>query len=210
MKHPVYDFFIPHRLPKTLFSHLRGLRAPVIKWLIVTLTQASGAHYNLEYHWSPIMLDNNTLDDLKQQTVFILREAKARFKNIGILWSGGKDSTAILALCREAFFNTVPFPVIHIDNGIDFPETYEFLGRLAKTWNLDLLTAKSVIKKDKISGIACCGANKTEALKKLMKKEGFDGLIVSIRSDEHGIRAKERTFSPRDAQWRWNYQNQPA
>ena len=148
--------------------------------------------------------------ELKQRSIFIVREARARFNNLAMLWSGGKDSTAMLALCREAFFNTVPFPVIHIDNGIDFPETYDFLGRLAKTWNLDLLTAKSVIKKDKISGIACCGANKTVALKKLMKAHGFDGLIVSIRRDEHGIRAKERTFSPRDAQWRWNYQNQPV
>src|SRR3989338_9051406 len=149
------------------------------------------------------------MDNLIQKTIFILREARAQFKNLAMLWSGGKDSTAMLALCREAFFNTVPFPVIHIDNGIDFPETYDFLGRLAKTWNLDLLIAKSVIKKDKISGIACCGANKTVALKKLMKKEGFDGLIVSIRSDEHGIRAKERVFSPRDKRWQWNYKNQP-
>ncbi len=149
------------------------------------------------------------MDHLTQKTIFILREARAQFKNLAMLWSGGKDSTAMLGLCREAFFNTVPFPVIHIDNGIDFPETYEFLNRLAKEWNLDLLTAKSVIKKDKISGIACCGANKTEALQKLMKARGFDGLIVSIRRDEHGIRAKERVFSPRDTRWRWDYKHQP-
>lgn len=150
------------------------------------------------------------LDELKRKTVYTLREAKARFNNLGILWSGGKDSTAALALCREAFFNTVPFPVIHIDNGIDFPETYAFRDDLAEQWNLQLLVAKSIIKADEISGVSCCGANKTDALKKLMKKEGIDGLIVSIRRDEHGIRAKERTFSPRDRSWRWDYKNQPA
>jgi len=147
--------------------------------------------------------------ELTEKSIFILREAKARFKNLAMLWSGGKDSTAMISLCREAFFNTVPFPVIHIDNGIDFQEIYEFLKRVSQEWNLKLLVAKSIIKKDKISGISCCGANKTEALKKLMKKEGFDGLIVSIRSDEHGIRAKERIFSPRDKKWQWNYKNQP-
>jgi sulfate adenylyltransferase subunit 2 len=147
--------------------------------------------------------------NLEEKSVSILRETKERFKNPAMLWSGGKDSTAVIALCRKAFFNTVPFPVIHIDNGIDFPETYEFRDKLVKEWGLKLLVAKSVIKKDKISGISCCGANKTEALKKLMEKEGFDGLIVSIRRDEHGIRAKERVFSPRDKNWRWNYKNQP-
>lgn len=152
---------------------------------------------------------DNHLQELKRKSIFVLREAKARFKNLAMLWSGGKDSTAMISLCREAFFNRIPFPVIHIDNGIDFPETYDFLKKLSKDWGLKLLVAKSIIKNDKISGIACCGANKTEALRKLMGKEGFDGLIVSIRSDEHGIRAKERIFSPRNKKWQWNYKNQP-
>ena len=156
------------------------------------------------------MHNPDTLDELKQKTIFILREAKAQFKNIGILWSGGKDSTAVLALCRTAFFNTVPFPVIHIDNGIDFPETYSFRDTLVKAWGLHLLVAKSKIAEDEISGVACCGMNKTEALKMLMKKEGIDALIVSIRRDEHGVRAKERIFSPRDKKWQWNYKDQPA
>jgi len=148
-------------------------------------------------------------DGLIEKSIFILREAKAKFKNLAVLWSGGKDSTAVLALCREAFFNRIPFPVIHIDNGIDFPETYALRDELAKKWGPKILVAKSIIKEDKISGVSCCGANKTDALKKLVKKEGFDGLILGIRRDEHGIRAKERTFSPRDKNWKWNYKNQP-
>ncbi len=146
---------------------------------------------------------------LAEKSIFILREAKSKFNNLALLWSGGKDSTAMLALCREAFFNRIPFPVIHIDNGIDFPETYALRNELAKKWNMKVLAAKSIIKEDKISGVSCCGQNKTEALKNLMKKEKFDGLIMGIRRDEHGIRAKERVFSPRDKKWKWNYKNQP-
>lgn len=148
------------------------------------------------------------LGKLEEKSIFILREAKPRFRKLAALWSMGKDSTAMLALARKAFFGRVPFPVIHIDNGIDFPETYEFRKRLAEEWNLELIVAKSEIKDD-ISGIRCCGANKTDALKKVLEESGFDGLIVSIRRDEHGIRAKERVFSPRDKEFRWNYKDQP-
>lgn len=154
------------------------------------------------------MAELQDLDKLEERSVFVLREAKAKFRNLAALWSMGKDSTAMLAMARKAFFGRVPFPVIHIDNGIDFPETYEFRRRLADEWGLELIVAKSEIKDD-ISGIKCCGANKTDALKKLLDERGFDSLIVSIRRDEHGIRAKERYFSPRDREFRWNYHEQP-
>ena len=149
------------------------------------------------------------LRELEERSVFILREAKTKFNKVAALWSMGKDSTTMLALARKAFLGKVPFPVIHIDNGIDFPETYEFREALAKKWNLNLIVVKSEIKPE-MSGFACCGANKTTALKKLMEKEGFDALIVSIRRDEHGIRAKERYMSPRNKDFRWNYKDQPA
>jgi sulfate adenylyltransferase subunit 2 len=154
------------------------------------------------------MTEFQDLEKLEEGSIFILREAKAKFKNLAGLWSMGKDSTAMLAIARKAFFGRVPFPLIHIDNGIDFQQTYEFRKRLAKEWELDLIIAKSEIKDD-ISGIKCCGANKTDALKRVLEERGFDGLIVSIRRDEHGIRAKERTFSPRDKDFRWDYKDQP-
>ncbi len=154
------------------------------------------------------MAELQDLDGLEEKSVYILREAKARFKNLAALWSMGKDSTAMLAIARKAFFGRVPFPVIHIDNGIDFPETYEFRKKLSDEWGMELIVAKSEIKDD-LSGIRCCGANKTDALRKLLDDRGFDGLIVSIRRDEHGIRAKERTFSPRDKDFKWNYKEQP-
>ncbi len=151
------------------------------------------------------MMDD--LKELEEKSIFTIREAQARFESLAALWSTGKDSTVLVALARKAFFGLVPFPLIHIDNGIDFPETYEFRERLAKEWNLDVLVPKSVIKDD-LSGVRCCGSNKTDALKQLMKGRHFDGLFVSIRRDEHGIRGKERYFSPRDKEFKWDYKNQ--
>jgi sulfate adenylyltransferase subunit 2 len=149
------------------------------------------------------------LNELEEKSIYIIREATTNFKNVAALWSMGKDSTTMLALARKAFLGKVPFPVIHIDNSIDFPETYTYREMLAKKWKLNLIVEKSEIKEE-MSGFACCGANKTIALKKVMKKYGFDALIVSIRRDEHGVRAKERYMSPRDANFKWDYKNQPA
>ena len=59
---------------------------------------------------------------MEERSIYIMREAKSNFKNVAALWSMGKDSTTMLALARKAFHGKVPFPVIHIDNGIDFPE----------------------------------------------------------------------------------------
>src|SRR5579872_5671876 len=86
------------------------------------------------------------LNELEERSVYIMREAVANFKNVAALWSMGKDSTAMLMLARKAFLGKVPFPVIHIDNGIDFPETYKFRQELARKWKLDLIVAKSKIK----------------------------------------------------------------
>ncbi len=149
------------------------------------------------------------LKSLEEKSIYIIREAKLKFNNVAALWSMGKDSTTMLALTRKAFLGKVPFPVIHIDNSIDFPETYKFRQDLAKKWHLNLIVARSEIKPDLV-GSACCGKNKPETLKKVMKEHGFDALIVSIRRDEHGIRSKERYMSPRDKEFRWDFKNQPA
>lgn len=147
------------------------------------------------------------LNQLEERSLYVIREAQARLKNTAALWSTGKDSTVLVALARKAFFGRVPFPLIHIDNGIDFPETYELRERLAREWGLDVIVVRSEIK-DELSGVRCCGSNKTDALKRLLDERGFDGLFVSIRRDEHGIRGKERYFSPRDQEFRWDYKNQ--
>lgn len=145
---------------------------------------------------------------LEEKSIYIIREAKSKFKNVAAMWSMGKDSTAMLGVARKAYVGKVPFPVIHIDNGIDFSESYEFRDGLADRWGMELIVSKSKIKAE-MSGFACCGSNKTDALKRTMNEYGFDALIVSIRRDEHGIRAKERYVSPRTKDFKWDYKNQP-
>jgi sulfate adenylyltransferase subunit 2 len=157
----------------------------------------------------------NYLAELERKSISIIREAKAQFNNLAVLWSTGKDSTAMIWLCRKAFFGKVPFPVIHIDTSYQFPEIYEFRDRIAEEWRLDLIVAKN---RDALEAevspekgrLECCTQLKTEALKKIIDEYGFDALILAIRRDEHGIRAKERIFSPRDGEFRWKYTDQPA
>lgn len=154
------------------------------------------------------------LDELEQKSIYIIREAYARFKNIALLWSIGKDSTSLLWLCRKAFFGKIPFPVVHIDTSYKFKEIYEFRTKYAKNWRLNLIIAKNedALKKGMTplkERFECCNSLKTEALKMALKKFEFKALLLAIRRDEHGIRAKERYFSPRTADFTWDYQDQP-
>lgn len=155
------------------------------------------------------------LKELENNSVFIIREAFHQFKKTCLLWSMGKDSTCLLWLMRKAFFGRIPFPVIHIDTGFKFKEIYTFRDKYAKQWGLNLIIAKNetAIKKGVSplkTKLECCTKLKTEALKKTIQKHKFNALYLAIRKDEHGIRAKERIFSPRDEDFTWNYLNQPA
>jgi sulfate adenylyltransferase subunit 2 len=156
------------------------------------------------------------LTDLENRSIYIIREAYYRFKNIAMLWSIGKDSTTLLWLCRKAFFGKVPFPVIHIDTTYKFPEIYRFREEYAKKWGLNLIVGKNEdqvargMGPGKGSKLDCCNELKTNALKQVIAKEGFQAILLGIRRDEHGIRAKERVFSPRDENFSWNYKDQHA
>lgn len=157
------------------------------------------------------MLD---LKDLENRSVYIIREAYAEFKKPAVLWSTGKDSTAALWLCKKAFFGRIPFPVIHIDTTYKFKEMYAFRDNLAKEWGLNLIVARNEEEIEKgvnprDGKFECCTILKTKALAKCLEQNRFDALILAIRRDEHGIRAKERYFSPRDADFKWNYKDQP-
>ena len=79
------------------------------------------------------------LDQLENRSVHILREAYANFKNLGMLWSIGKDSTVLLWLARKAFFGHVPIPLVHIDTAYKIPEMIEYRDRLAPEWNLTMI-----------------------------------------------------------------------
>ncbi len=155
------------------------------------------------------------LDDLESRSIYIVREAYQQYRNIALLWSIGKDSTALLWICRKAFFGRLPFPVMHIDTSYKFPEIYQFRDEYAAKWGLNLIVWRNEqalaagMGPDK-SKLDCCGLLKTEALKQAIDANGFSALLLGIRRDEHGIRAKERYFSPRDENFAWDYQNQPA
>lgn len=155
------------------------------------------------------------LDDLENGSIYIIREAYNKFGRMAMLWSVGKDSMALLWITRKAFFGKIPFPIVHIDTGFKFKEIYEFRQRYAKNWNLNLVISKN--KKALREGMGpekrkldCCSTLKTEALKHTLKEHSFKALLLAIRRDEHGIRSKERYFSPRTIDFKWDYQNQPA
>ena len=156
----------------------------------------------------------NYLDELENKSIYIIRKAYARFRNIALCWSVGKDSTSLLWIARKAFFGKIPFPVIHIDTGFKFKEIYQFRDEMVKRWGLNLIiseneSAKKENVNPQIGKFECCNALKTEPLKRDIKKYNLKGLLLAIRRDEHGIRAKERCFSPRAEDFTWDYRNQP-
>jgi len=174
---------------------------------------------------------------LESRSVFLLREAYANFKQLGMLWSIGKDSTVLLWLARKAFFGHVPFPLIHVDTAYKIPEMIEYRDQLVEKWNLDLLYGQNQqALKDKqtfpdgnLNRIECCTKLKSDALNKTLSgewprfrfnheskqyevdknPEPFTGVIVGVRADEEGSRSKERYFSPRNRDSQWNISTQP-
>jgi len=149
------------------------------------------------------------LKELEQKSIFIIREIKARFKNPAVLFSAGKDSTVMVHLMKKALYGDM-FPIVHIDTGYKFKEIYEFRDKLVKDWDMRLIKAKNEgalslgMNKDK-GRETCCHQLKTEALKMIIDTYNFDAILVGIRRDEHGIRNKERFFSPRDKDFKWQY-----
>ena len=154
----------------------------------------------------------NALDALESQSIYIFREAFNRIGKVAMLWSLGKDSNVMIWLARKAFLGHVPFPMVHIDTGKKFPEMYEFRDRYEKEWGLTLLrgTCPPVEEMDpSLPPAARSAARKTAGLKKMVEVHGFEGLFAGIRRDEEGTRAKERYFSPRGMDGKWDVRDQP-
>lgn len=152
------------------------------------------------------------LDQLESQSVYILREAFNRIDRLAMLWSLGKDSNVMIWLAKKAFLGHVPFPVMHIDTHMKFPEMYEFRTRYAKEWKLNLLLedCPPLEETDQtLPKAARSAARKTLGLKAAIAKHQFNGIIAGIRRDEESVRAKERVFSPRGAAGDWDFRDQP-
>ncbi len=154
------------------------------------------------------------LDTLEARSIHILREAFNKIDKLGMLWSFGKDSQVVLWMVRKAFFGHVPFPVIHIDTSYEPPEMLVFRDRIAAEWGLDLIIGRNepalaAGMNHTLGRITCCTALKTQALNQTIAAGGFTGIIAGIRRDEEGTRAKERVFSPRAADGRYDSRHQP-
>ena len=161
------------------------------------------------------MNDNSYLTELESKSIYIIREAYHEYgDSLAILWSMGKDSTVLVHLARKAFLGKIPIPVVHLDTGFKFKQIYEFRRRYSEEWGLKLIVVRneSAIK-DNMSPqkgrFDCCTQLKTMALKQAIAAYNLKALLLAIRRDEHTIRAKERYFSLRDKEFKWDYQNQP-
>src|SRR6476659_5418992 len=162
-------------------------------------------------------MEGDVLTALENESIFILREAFSTFRKLGMLWSIGKDSTVLLWLARKAFFGHVPFPLVHIDTTYKIPSMIEYRDRVVRNWKLQLVVGKNeeVLKSGvtfpngKATRVECCGTLKEDALKAVLEKHNYTGVIVGVRRDEEPTRAKERYFSPRDKNMEWNVEDQP-
>ncbi len=155
------------------------------------------------------------LKQLEAESIHILREVAAAFSNPVMMYSVGKDSSVMLHLAMKAFApGKVPFPLLHVDTTWKFNEMIEFRDRRAKELGFDLIVHSNPegLKMD-ISPFAHgskvhTDIMKTEALKQALNKGGYDAVIGGARRDEEKSRAKERIFSFRDDQHRWDPKNQ--
>lgn len=155
------------------------------------------------------------LDELESQSIYLLREAYCAFKKVGLLWSMGKDSNVLLWLTKKAFCEHVPYPIIHIDTTYEFPEMLEFRSWAQQHYGFELIV--HVNEEARARGIGYETTDpvtvthelKSVALQQVLAKYKFDALITGIRRDEDSTRAKERYFSPRTAEFEWDYKDQP-
>jgi len=129
------------------------------------------------------------LDRLESKAIAVIRDAYRLFSPACVLWSMGKDSTALLWLMRKAFLGPVPLPVVLLDTGMELPEVYAFRDRIAAEWELDF--------------------RKSEGLRNAIARGGYRAVFVGIRRDEQATRAKERIVSPRALDGNWNVREQP-
>ena len=155
----------------------------------------------------------NYLDQLEAEAVFIFREVFEQFDNACLMFSGGKDSIVLIHLAQKAFYpNPVPFKILHIDTGYNFPEVIKFRDEMINANNLELIVAsvEKFSKKNKFDKNEFPDRNRLQipVLLDIIKSKKFDAAIGGGRRDEEKARAKERVFSHRNRYGQWDPENQ--
>src|SRR5262252_5134947 len=152
---------------------------------------------------------------LEAESIQIMREVVAEFERPVMLYSIGKDSSVLLRLAQKAFYpGPIPFPLLHIDTSYKFREMIEFRDRYTAELGVKLIVHTNQPALDQGANpfqwntLRCCGALKTTALLDGLRAGRFDAAIGGARRDEEKSRAKERVFSFRDTQHRWDPKNQ--
>ncbi|MEO5570232.1 MAG: sulfate adenylyltransferase subunit CysD [Bacteroidia bacterium] len=157
----------------------------------------------------------NHLKELEAEAIYIIREAAATFERPALLFSGGKDSIVMAHLARKAFWpGKIPFPLLHIDTGHNFPETLEFRDRLMNKIGANLIVKYVQDSIDKGRAKEEKGMNasrnvlQTVTLLDAIEELKIDAAFGGARRDEEKARAKERFFSHRDEFGQWDPKNQ--
>lgn len=157
----------------------------------------------------------NHLRELENESIYVLREVAAQFQNPAILFSGGKDSIILVYLALKAFHPAkIPFPLVHIDTGHNFPEALEYRDALVRRTGATLIvgSVEESILQGKVTEETGFNASRnklqTVTLLDTIEKHKFDAAIGGGRRDEEKARAKERFFSHRDEFGQWDPKNQ--
>jgi len=155
------------------------------------------------------------INPLENEAIYIIREVAAQFEKPVLLFSGGKDSITLVRLAQKAFHPAkIPFPLMHIDTGHNFPETIEFRDKLVEELGLELIVrnVQDSIDQGKVreeSGrYSSRNTLQTTTLLDAIEEFKFDACIGGARRDEEKARAKERIFSVRDDFGQWDEKNQ--
>mgnify|MGYP003146593837 FL=1 len=158
------------------------------------------------------VLNNNALEN---EAIYILREVAAQFEKPVLLFSGGKDSITLVRLAQKAFYPAkIPFPLMHIDTGHNFPETIAFRDKLVKELGVELIVRNVQDSIDQGKVVEETGKYssrnmlQTTTLLDAIEEFKFDACIGGARRDEEKARAKERIFSVRDDFGQWDEKNQ--
>lgn len=157
----------------------------------------------------------NYLKELEAEAIYVFREIAAQFKKPVLLFSGGKDSTVLIHLAAKAFYPMpIPFPVMHVDTGHNFEEALRFRDQLVEQKGVKLIVRKvedSIIKygiEEPAEKLPSRNVLQSITLMDAIREFGFDACIGGGRRDEEKARAKERFFSVRDRDGKWQPYNQ--